>query len=112
MNSPEDLIPYIKDENRKPKKNLKIYSLIYNKETVGTFVFIATTSNSATLSKTGFLLIVTHVSTGVACGITLAKKSLYQLIMQKVNKDKRFHEVAAQIIKAFDSLYKNVYKTR
>ena len=63
-----------KYQNHKSIKNIKNYSFIYyleNSFCYYTFIIIASTSSSVTLSVTGFALIVIPISTGIAYGLTL-----------------------------------------
>ena len=53
------MITYLKGEYHKSKKNIKKYEVVSNIfKTVDTFVILATTSTSVTVSVTGFGLIV------------------------------------------------------
>ena len=50
-------------------------------------------------------MIVIQVSTGIACGLTLAKKNLYEIITKKYKYQKKF-EKAQQTTNSFDKLYR------
>ena len=52
-------------------------------KTVKNFVFPATTSISATISITGFGLIVILISTGMACGLDLTSEIFHAVILKK-----------------------------
>ena len=67
------------------------------------FVIIATTSSSITLSLTGIGLIVIPISAASLCALSIGKKVLYQII---INKDKQLYEKDQQTIKSFDKLYR------
>ena len=71
-----------------------------------TFVIIATTSSSITLSLTGIGLIVIPISTATACSLSIGNKVLFELIINKSNKYKTLYERDQQTIKLFDKLYR------
>ena len=66
-----------------------------------TFVIIARTSNSNTLSVTGIGLIVLPSSTAIACGITNNNKVIYEVVMQKIITYKKYQK-DQQTINSFD----------
>ena len=69
------MITYVKDENNKSKKNYKKYkTLCIIFKSVDTFVIIATTWSSITLSVTGIGLIVIPISPATACGLSIGNK--------------------------------------
>ena len=77
---------YFKDRNNKSKKKYKNYKTSTTiLKSLDTFVNIATTSSSTTLSLTGVGLIVTPISTATACGLSIVKKVIDEFI---INKDK------------------------
>ena len=57
------------------------------------------------LSLTGFGLIVIPTSTATACGLSIANKVLYEIIINKYNKYKK-NQKCQQTIKSFDKLYR------
>ena len=59
-----------------------------------TFVVIATTSSSITLSLTGITLIAVPVSIVTACGLSIGDKILYEIIVNKYSKLKWHSESA------------------
>ena len=62
------MITYFKDKNNKSKKKYKTYKTITTIINLNdTFVFIATTWSSITLSLTGIGLIAIPISTATAC---------------------------------------------
>ena len=64
------MITYFKDENNESKKKYKKYKTITTiKKSFDTFVIIATTSSSFTLSLKGISLIVITITTATACGL-------------------------------------------
>ena len=69
-----------------------------------TFVVIATTSSSNTLCLTGLGLIAISISTAAACGLSIGIKVLYELIINKYNKNERHQERDQQTIKSSDKL--------
>ena len=71
-----------------------------------TFVIIALTSSSITLSLTGIGLIVKPFSTATECGLSITNKVLYEIVMQKYNKYKKLYETDQQTTKSFDKLYR------
>ena len=71
-----------------------------------TFVIIGTTSSSITLSLTGIGLIAIPTSSGIACGLTISNKLLYELVMKKYNKYKKQYQKDELTIKSFDKLYR------
>ena len=70
------------------------------------FVFIATTSSCVTLSINGNGLKGIPKTSGTACGLSICKKVIYEITMNKYNKHKKQFEKDQQTIKSFDKLYK------
>ena len=69
------MITYFKDKNHKSKKKHKKFKMITPfLKSFDTFVTIATTSSSITLSLTGIGLIVIPLSTALAYGLTISNK--------------------------------------
>ena len=89
--------------NQKRYKNYKILSTIL--KTVDSFVIIAITSSSVTLSLTGFGLLVIPISSGFACGLTFTIQVLYELIMNEHNDFDKDYERAQQTVDSCDKLY-------
>ena len=101
------MITYFKDKNNKSKKKYKKYKTITTiLKSFDTFVIIATTSSSITLSLTGTGLIVIPISTATACGLSIGNKVLYEIIINEYNKYKKLYEKDQQTIKSFDKLYR------
>ena len=101
------MITYFKDKNNKSKKKYKKYELISTiLKSFNTFVIIATTSSSITLSLTGIGLIAITISTATACGLSVGNKVIYEIIINKYNKYKKLYERDQQTIKSFDKLYR------
>ena len=107
INNIKEMITYFKDKNNKSKKKYKKYKTITTiLKSFDTFVIIATTSSSITLSFTGIGLIVIPISTATACGLSIGNKVLYEMIINKYNKYKKLYERDQQTIKFFDKLYR------
>ena len=76
----------LKVTTKKSKKKIQsIYKTISTilKEQVDTFMTLATTSTSITLSVGHFGTILKPVPNEVACGLTLSTKVFYEIIMAK-----------------------------
>ena len=101
------MITYFRDKNHKSEKKYKKYKTITTiLKSFDTFVIIATTSSSFTLSLTGFGLIVIPISTASACALSIVNEVLYEVILIKYNKYKKLNERDQQTIKSFDKLYR------
>ena len=80
---------YLKDKNYKLKKNYKKYKSLTTKlKSFDTFVIIATTSSSTTLSLRGIGLIAIPVSTATGCGLSIGNKVIFETVINKYNKYK------------------------
>ena len=107
VNNIKEMITYFKDKNHKSKKKYKFYKTLNTVlETVDSIVIIATTSASITLAVTGKRLIISTISAGIACGLSLSNKVLHKLIINKYNKYKKIYERDQNTIKSFDKLYR------
>ena len=107
INNIKEMITYFKDKNNKSKYKNKNYKTITTiLKSFGTFVFIATTSSSITLSLTGIGLIVIPISTASACALSIGNKVNYEIIINKYNKYKKQYERDQLTIKPFDKLYR------
>ena len=71
-----------------------------------TSVIIATTSSSITLSLTGIRLIAIPISTPTACGLSIANKVIYEIVINKYNKYKKQYEKDQQTFEFFDNVYR------
>ena len=101
------MINYFKDKNNKSKKKYKKYKTITTKlKSFDTFVSIASTSSSITLSVTGTGFINIPISAATACGLSIDIKVIYEVILNKYNKCKKQNEKDQQAIKSFDKLYR------
>ena len=108
INNIKEMITYFKEKKNKPKKKYKkneTLTTILN--SFDTFVIIATTSSSITLSLRGLGLIVIPVSTASACALSIGYKVIYEIIINKDNKYKKQYEKDQQTIKSSDKLYRN-----
>ena len=95
----KEMITYFKDKNHKSKKKYKKYKTITTiLKSFDTFVIIATTSSSITLSLTGIGLIVIPISTASACALSIGNKVIYEIIINKYNKYKKQYKKDQQTI--------------
>ena len=77
----KEVITYFKDENNRSKKNSKKYKTLTTiLKSFDTFVSIATTSSSFTLSLTGISLIVIPLSTATASGLSVGNKVVNEIM--------------------------------
>ena len=94
-----------KHKNNKSKKKYKNYKTLTTKlKSFDTFVIIATTSSSNTLSLPGIGLIDIPTSTATACGLSIGNKVLYEISINKCNKYKKQYKRYQILIKSFDKL--------
>ena len=90
INNIKEMIAYFKDKNNKSKQRYRKYNTLTTiLNSFDTFVVIATTSSSFTLSLTGIGLIAVPISTATACGLSIGNKVIYELIIKKYNKYKK-----------------------
>ena len=107
INNIKEMITYFKDKTNKSKKRYKNYKTITTiLKSFDTFVIIATTSSSITLSLTGIGLIAIPISTATACGLSIGNEVLYEIIINKYNKYKKQYGRDQNTIKSFDKLYR------
>ena len=106
MNNNNETITYFKDKNNKQKKKKKFKTITTKLKSFDTFVIIATTSNSITLSPTRIGLIAIPISTATACGLSIGYKVMFEIIIIKHNKYKKQYVKDQQAIECFDGLYK------
>ena len=71
-----------------------------------TFVIVATTSSSITLSLTGIGLLVIPITTASTCALSIGNKVIYEIIINKYNKYKKHSRRDQQTIKIFDKIYR------
>ena len=78
------MITYFKDKNNKSKKRYRKYKTLTTKlKSFDTFVIIATTSSSITLSLARIGLIVIPITTASACALSIGNKIIYEIIKNK-----------------------------
>ena len=107
INNIKEMITYFKDKNNKSKKIYKKFKTITKiLKSFDTFVIIATTSGSITLSLTGFGLIAIPKTTASACGLSNGKKVLYEVIINKNNKYKKKYKRHQLTNNTFEKLYR------
>ena len=86
------MITYFKDKTQKSKKKSKKFKRLTTLlKSFDTFVIFATTSSSITLSLTRIGLTVIPKSTGIACGLTISEKEIYEIVMRKYNRSKNYY---------------------
>ena len=104
------MITYFKDKNYKSKKKYKKYkTLITILESKDTIVIIAATWISTTLSITRIGLIVSPISAGIACTLSLGNNILHMININKYNRYKEQYQKDQQFIKSFDNLYRKFF---
>ena len=102
INNIKEMITYFKDKNIESKKKYKIYKTLNTVlESVDSFIIIAATSTSITLSVTGVGVIILPISAGIACTLSLGNKVLHKLIINKYNKYEKQYERDQKTIKSF-----------
>ena len=107
INNIKEMITYFKDKNNKSKKHHKKYKTIIKiLKSFDTFVIIATTSGSLTLSLTGFGLIAIPKTTASAYALSNGNKVICEVIINKNNKYKKKYERHQLTNKSFDKLYR------
>ena len=80
------MITSFKDKNHKSKNKYREYKMPTTiLKSLGTFVIIATTSSSITLSFTGIRLIAITKSTATACSLSIGSKLIHEIVMKKYN---------------------------
>ena len=98
------MITYFKNKNKKSKKRFRKYNLLTTiLKSFDTLVVIGTTTSSLTLSFTGVGFIAIPISSGIACGLTISDKVLYEIITNKYKK--KLYERDQQTNKSFDNFY-------
>ena len=71
---------------------------------VDTFIFVATTSTSVTLSGIGFEVLFILFFTGLVCAKTVTNKVSFEISMKNCDKQENYFERAEQTINTFDEL--------
>ena len=107
INNIKEMITYFNDKKSKSKKKHKKYKAITTiLKSFDTFVVIATTSSSITLSLTGIGLNVIPISTASACALSLGNKVIYEVIINKYNKNTKQYGRDQLTNKSFHKLYR------
>ena len=107
------MITYFKDKDIKSKKKYRKYKTLTTIfKSFDTFVIIATTSSSITLSLTGIGLIAIPTSIAFACGLSIGNKVIFEIIIDEYNKYKKHYERDQQTIKSFNKYFENLYNIR
>ena len=107
INNIKERITYFKYESNISKKKYKENKTITTRlKSFDTFVIIATTSSSITLSLTGIGLIVIPISTASACALSIDNKVLYEVVINKNKKYKKHYERDQLAIKSSNKLYR------
>ena len=96
----KETITYFKNKTHKSIKKYDTVKSIF--ESVDTVVFIVSTTTSATLSITGFGLLVVPISSGLACVSTKCSAVIQKLIVKDYNQYEKQFEKDQQTIKSFD----------
>ena len=101
------MITYFKDKNNKSKKKHRKHKIITTiLKSFYTFVIIAKTSSSITMSLTGIGLTAIPISTATACGLPIGNEVIYGIILIKYKKYKKEYHKDQQTKKSFDILYR------
>ena len=111
------MITYFKDKNNKlKKKNIKYKTITTILKSFDTFVIIATTSSSVTLSLTGARLLAIPISTATACGLSIGNKVKYDIVIKNTintkNKTKKTNKQLNLSISYTENLYKIIYSIK
>ena len=104
---------YLKDKNYKSKQKYKKFkSLTAILNSFDTFVIIATTSSSITLSLTGIGLIAIPVSTATGCGLSISYKVIFEIIINKYNKNENIMKKINKQLNLSINYTENLYKIK
>ena len=107
INNNKELITIFKDENSKSKRKYNKYKTIFTiLKSFDTFVIIATTSSSISLSFTGIGLKAIPISTATACGLSIGNKTIHEINKNSYNNNRKQYLKDQQTIKSFDKLYR------
>ena len=94
------MIAHFKDKNNESKKRYRKYKRLTTKlKSFDTFVIVATTSSSITLSLREIGCLDVPFSTATACGLSIGNKVIYEIIKNKYQKYKKQYEEDQQTIK-------------
>ena len=95
INNIKEMITYFGDKNHKSKiedKNFRNLNTILK-------------SVDSVVNITAFRLIILPISAGIACGLSLGNKMLYEIVMKTYSKNIKQNEEDQQTNKPFDKLY-------
>ena len=107
----KEMIIYFKDKNNKSKKKSNKYKRITTiLKSFDTFVIIAKTYSSITLSLTKIGFIVIPISTASACALLIGNKVKYEVIINKHNKYKKQYERDQETNKFLINHKENLHK--
>ena len=110
-NSTKEMITYFKDKKSKSKRKWTKYKMLTTVlKSFDTFVLFGTTSSSITLSLTSIGLIVIPISTGLACGLSISNKVVYEIFMRKNDNHKQQYHNDQQTIKFSVKIYRRSSK--
>ena len=105
------MITYFKDKNIKSKKkNIKEKTITTKLKSFDTFVIIATTSSSITLSLTRIGLVAIPISTATACASSIGNKVIFEIFINKNNKYKKRYEKDQKLLNVLINFTENLYK--
>ena len=103
------MITNFKDKNNKSENKDKKYNTLTTiLKLFDTIVIIAATSSSITLILTGIGLTAIPISSGIACGLTISNKVMFEIVMPKSSKNKKQYEKDQQTIIPFDKQQKTL----
>ena len=89
----KEMTTYFEDKNNKSKKKYRNYKTSTTiLKSIDTCVIIATTTSSITLSLTGIGLTAIPQSIASACALSIGKKVIHEIIINKYNNHKRQNE--------------------
>ena len=109
------MITYFKDQNHKSKKRYKKDKMLTTiLKSFDTIVIFGATSSSTTLSLTGIGLIAIPNSSGVACGLTIGNKIIYEIVMKNYdiyikNNIKKIYKQLILLINYIENVYKIIF---
>ena len=110
INNIKEMITYFKDKNSKLKKRYKSYKTLNTVlQSIDSIVIIGAMSTSITLSVTGVGLIISPISAGIACTLSLGNKVLHKLKINTINTKNNMKKINKQfnlLVNYTENLYK------
>ena len=107
----KEMITYFKVKDNESKKIDTDYKTLNTiLESVDSIVIIGSTSTSTSLWITGIGLIFLPLSAGIACTLSLGKKVLHKLIINKNNKYKNNMNEINKLLNLSTNYTENLYK--